>query len=181
MAADRRRIDRVYEGLAAVSGRYVRAGFYALVLGYVALVLAEATTYGSDARLFPLLVGVPLAVLLALKVALELSSAGPDAVGGPLADVFREVETHRDGGPTGATRYRRDLAALGWLVALVALVRLLGLFPASFVFVAVFVYRQQGDPGRALALAAGTTLCCYLLFERLLSATTYGGLLAEVL
>lgn len=180
MSSDRRRFDGAFERLAAASDRYAGAVFYALALGYVTLALADARTYDPDARLFPVLVGVPLAVLLAVKLVLERSD-GSGGAAGPLADVFEAVESHRDGGPDGPTRYRRYLAAVGWLSGLVVLVRLVGLFPAAVLYVTAFVYRQEGDLRRALALGGLTGASCYLLFARLLSATTYGGLLAEVL
>lgn len=179
MAPDTRVVDRLAEAAADVDATYYESAFYGVVLAYVLAVVAAATGYGADARLFPLLVGVALVILLVGKLVATASESVEFAVAGLLADVFDGLDGYEAGErPDDAERYRRDATMLGWLVALLVLVWLLGFYPAALVYVTGFVYQQEGDLRRALALGVGTTVCLYALFIGVLSASTYGGVLA---
>jgi len=174
-------IRRFFERLADLDDRYPPAAFYGLLFAYVAALLAEAMRYDPRARLFPLLVGVPLAVALAVAVFAALVDAPDLGVAGPFEGLVSAVETHRrvDGGDT-PRRYRREAETILWLLAFVSAIRLLGFFPAIPCYVTAAVYRWERDVRRALLLGLLTTAALYVLFAELLSATVYRGALAGV-
>lgn len=174
--------DRLFERLAAVDEVYYTSAFYTLLLGYVLLVLLAARSYSADARLFPLLVGVPLAVMLVGKLFVDLAEPLEIDVAGPFADVFEGIGVYdADTDVTRAERYRREAGLLLWLVALLVSVWLLGFLLSSFVYVSAFVYYYERNPTRAFLVGGITTAFLYVLFVRVLSAPIYGGVLGSLL
>lgn len=175
------RLDRIFVVLTRIDGVHYRRSFFLLGLGYVLAVLYRTADYSPAARLFPAMVAVPLVVLL---VGTLLASFFGKAVEipGPLVGVFEEIDTHQwNTDLDDATRYRREVAVLSWLAALLFLIWLLGYLLAALVYVPAFVYAYEGDVRRAIVVGVGTTVFLYVLFVEILSANIYSGVLSGLI
>lgn len=177
-------VDRGFERLAGVDDRYPAVLFFATLLAYTLALLHQALSYSPAARLFPLIVGVPLALLIAAYILLVLLRDRIDlrAVGlfegvGAVDAVSTERAVDR------AARFRRESGMILWVVALVLLTWLFGNLLAVAVFVFAFIYVYEGDPVRALVASAATSGFIYLLFVLVLGAPLWRGVvpLLEVL
>lgn len=156
--------------------------FYALLLAYVVLLLFEARGYSSDPRLFPILVGVPLTILLLGKLILIFSEPLDVDIAGPFAGVLEGREIYgSDAERDTPDRYRREAEILLWIAVLFASIWLLGFLLAAFVYVTGFIYHQERKPKRASLAGVATTVFLYVLFVRILSAPTYEGVLVGLL
>ena len=181
MTASNDRLERLFGALARVDAARYRQGFFILCLGYVLVVLYQAMGYAVAARLFPVLVGVPLVALLVGTLAVSISGRRFE-LSGPLGGVFEKLETHEhDADHDDAVRYRREAAALLWLAALFVSIWLLGHLLAAAVYVPAFVYAYERDIRRAVIVGIGTAAFLYFLFVGLLSASIYGGVLMELI
>lgn len=181
MTAPNNRLERLFGTLARVDATRYRQAFFLLCLGYVLVVLYQAMGYGSAARLFPVLVGVPLVALLVGTLAVSVSGRRSD-LSGPLGGVFEELEGHERGTDhDDDVRYRRETAALLWLAALFISIWLLGHLLAAAVYVPTFVYAYERDLRRAAITGVGTAAFLYFLFVELLSASIHGGVLLELI
>lgn len=175
MSATRRSLDLAFERLAAVDSRLWAGVFFGVVGLYTLAVVIEVTSYSSDARLFPLLVGIPLLGLIAMKLALLLVGDRLHLESMELFDIDEDL-----GGAVGADvapgiRYRREFVMILWLVGLSAFLWAFGFLPALLVFLLTFVVTYERSLARAAVVALGTFAFVYLFFIRLLGATIYGG------
>lgn len=181
MTTSNGRLDRLFAVLAGIDAEHYRRGFFLLGLGYVLAVLYRAMDYSSAARLFPLLVGVPLVTLLVGTLLASLSGRTVD-VEGPLVGVFEEIETYERGSDLdNATRYRREAVALVWLAVLFVSIWLLGYLLAAVAYVPAFVYVYERNTRRAILAGIGTAMFLYILFVELLSAGIYDGVLVGLI
>lgn len=171
-----RLVDRGFERLAEVDGRYPATAFFLAVLGYTLALLLEAQGYPADPRLFPMIVGVPLVLLLLAKILLllfqdrfELQSVG-------LFEDLGVLDVASTGGEgTRASRYRRELSMIGWIGALGGLIYLVGNLLAIPVFIFTFILAYERKPVRAAFVAALTFGFVYLLFVEILGASLWRG------
>ncbi|MEF8778100.1 MAG: tripartite tricarboxylate transporter TctB family protein [Natronomonas sp.] len=181
MTTSNDRLDRLFAMLAEIDAEYYRRSFFLLWLGYVLAVLYRAIDYRPAARLFPILVGILLVVLLVGTLLASLSGRTVD-IAGPLGGVFEAIETYeQESDLDDATRYRREAAALVWLVVLFASIWLFGYLLATVVYVPAFVYVHERNARRAVLTGVGTAVFLYILFVELLSASIYDGVLAGLI
>lgn len=169
-------VDRGFDRLAAIEGRYLAIGFFAILLVYTAALVLEAVDYSEAARLFPLIVGIPLVVMLLANILLLAMGDRVDLQVVGFFDAMGEIDTvsTRDAVPQ-AERYRREVTMILWVGAFVLLTWLVGNLAAIFVFVFAFIAVHERAPARAFFIAAVTIGFIYLLFVRLLGATLWRG------
>lgn len=169
-------IDRGFERLAAVDGRYPAMAFFGVLLVYTLALIVQAVGYSDAARLFPLIVGVPLVVMLVVNLLLLAFGDRVDLRLVGFFDAVGELDAvSADTDVDDAARYRREFAMFGWVGALIALTWLVGNLVAVAVFVATFVYVHERDLGRALLVSGLTFGFIYLLFVVVLDASLYRG------
>lgn len=167
---------RTFETLSEIDGRYWATVFFAGIFGYVLLQVLTALGYSPPARLFPILVGVPVLVMTAVKV---LQLLAGDRLGIQVTDLFEDVgqmEFEESETVTPAVRYRREFSMFLWTFALITLIWVIGILPALAVFVFVFIYAHERNLARAVAAMLVTYGFVYLLFIQLLGAVLYEGL-----
>ncbi|HKX18438.1 MAG TPA: tripartite tricarboxylate transporter TctB family protein, partial [bacterium] len=140
--------------------------------GYLAL----AAGYPGLARLFPLVIGVPGAVLAGAQFALDLRRR---ASGG------RPTDPLCPGGAAGALRSaavwaRQDLGVFGWAAGLVALTLALGFGAAIPLFLGLFLRLRGKETWRLTAVLAGAGWAfVYLVFTVGMKLFLFGGFLVR--
>lgn len=170
-------VDRGFERLTDVDGRYFATLFFLGLLAYTLALLSEALGYSSNARLFPLIVGVPLSILLVAKIVLLLLQDRLDLqVVGFFEDVGdMNVTSTREAVGRGV-RYRRELSMIAWIGGLALLIYFFGNLVAVPVFIFAFILSYERAPLRAAIVAVVTSVFIYLLFVWVLDATLWRGI-----
>lgn len=175
MSAPRRFGDQVFARVVDIDRRLWPGIFFGVVGLYVLAVVYEATGYSEDARLFPIVIGLPLLGMILLKLGLLAfeDRLGLESVAlFDLDDEFKGI-IRREVDP--AVRYRREFAMLLWLVALSFLVWAVGFLLSLLLFVLSFILVYERDPLRAVVTAVATYGIVYLFFVELLGAAVYRG------
>lgn len=172
-----RRVDHWFERLAAVDSRYFATVFFLALLGYTLALLQEAIGYSADPRLFPMIVGVPLVLLLVAKILLLLFGDRFDLRTVDFFEDLGEMDVAATGGVTDrAARYRRELSMVAWIGGLSVLIYLFGNLVAVPVFIFAFILAWERDPLRAALVAAVTFAFIFLLFVEVLNASLWRGI-----
>jgi hypothetical protein len=131
-----------------------RALFSLFLVGVGAFAVVSAWRWPFKAALFPLAVGIPLAVVSAVQLVLDLRGRG-EAAAGPAVDL-------QFGGDVPDDVARRRAATLfAWIAGFVALVWLVG-FPAAVPgFMVAYLVLQSAADWR---VAAGLTAAAWAFF-----------------
>jgi len=128
-----------------------------VMLAVFVAMTGAAWSFPPEARLLPLVVGIPGTVMALAQVVLDL---------------------RRRPSPKPDTPWRREAAYLAWFATLVGAVVVLGFLSAAPLWVFAFLRRARGE---RIAVAAALALACpaviYLLFEFTLGLTVFRGLL----
>lgn len=176
----------IRDRIAAVEDHYWEAGFFLLLLLYTLLLLVEARTYTPSGRLFPILIGGLLVVLVAVKITILLLGDRYELGGAGLFDQFAEdllaQKVGEEATGTDATtrtwhRYRRELEMIGWVFLLLVLLVLLGFQLTIFAFLPAYIYRYERSWRRVIEVTAFTWVGTYLIFIRFLTVPLPGGLI----
>jgi hypothetical protein len=136
-----------------------RALFSLFLVGVGLFALASAWRWPFKAALFPLAIGIPLAVVAAVQLILDLRGRGEPAEG-PAVDL-------QFGGDVPDDVARRRAAVLfAWIAAFVALVWLIGFPLAIPVFMASYLVLQSAADWRvATVLTAAAWAFFYGVFQ----------------
>lgn len=173
-----RLVDRGFERLADVEDRYLAVLFYSVLLVYTLALVTQALGYSEAARLFPLIVGVPLSVMIAAYVVLRLLE---DRVDVHVVGFFDSVSPIDEASLVEELpppeRYRREFTMVLWVLALVLLTWLVGNLVAVVAFVLAFVYVYERSLPRAILVAGLVFTFIYLLFVQVLGATLWRGII----
>lgn len=148
-----------------------RVAFAAVLALIAAGAIVLALPWPPKARLFPLVVAVPLLVLALcqLVVAVRGRGAAPD-----------DETTALPADVTPASARARTRAVFGWMAAFIALVALIG-FPVTVpVFVGAYLaFTRATTWPRAAVAALVAWLCFHAVFERILHLPFEPGLVHE--
>lgn len=142
-----------------ISGGALFSFFLAAAAAYA---VVAAWAWPLKAKLFPIVMGIPLLVLALAQLFLELRGK-VEARKEPAMDLAHSDEVPPD------VAFRRTAAIFGWMAAFVLLVLLLGFSLAVPVFVFSYLITQS-SAGWALAIALTAAAWGFFhgLFERLL-------------
>lgn len=154
------------------------------LIAFVSVLVVKTVEYSHDARIFPLVVLVPMMLLLVGQLAVRISDqlaeiadtfSGPQPLGsGSFGTVMdsSEVETNLE------TIRKNAVVILLWMVFLSALIVVVGHVVGIFTFL-LFIYYFYGEqsPRRTLTYTLINTAFIVLLFLVGLNAQLYGGLL----
>ncbi len=148
--------------------------------------VAVAFGYPPEARLLPLVIGIPGTVLCLAQLGRDLAGAGrkPDDLSSPGQEpAHSEIEAlvwATEGGTPGDRAIRREAVLFGFLVALIAGILVLGFWLAAPLFLIAFLRFHERESWRfTLALSAGGWLVLYLIFDRALGILLHRGFLIE--
>jgi len=148
-----------------------RALFSLLLLGVGAFAVVSAWRWPFKAALFPLAVGIPLAVVAGAQLVLDLRGRG-EATGGPAVDLQFGGDVPED------VARRRAGTLFAWIVGFVGLVWLVGFPIAVPVFMASYLLLQSATDWRvAAALTAAAWAFFYGVFQWALRLPFEAGLL----
>lgn len=180
--------ERAGQAIESIESRYWEALFFLVLLAYDLLLVYVATGYSEDPRLFPLLMGVPLAGLIIVRIAMLLLADRFDFDSGGMFESVTsdlDIEETEEGGQAGSgtlEQYQSELATMGWIAGLLALVWAFGFQISVVVFVFTYVLYYERDLQRAVLATVVAFGLVYLLFIQLLSVPLYeGALLPEFL
>ena len=157
-----------------------------VMLAIFAGMVTLAMTYPPEARLLPLVIGIPGTLLALIQVGLEVVDARRNAAGGP-APVAGDA-------PGGAPQaivaaaladfeglspdVRREFTLLACLVGLAVAVLLFGFWLTIPAFMVLFLrFHEREEWGLTLALAIGGSAVLYLMFKQLLGILVFEGFL----
>lgn len=166
-------VDRFYP----ISTKTLLDVFYLSVLGWTVWLLRRAGEWGFDDRLFPYLVGVPLCILVVVKL-LKLHFEGvlpfPSINiedGGPIVpDDDRTTRPRNE-------RQRYELIMLAWVVALPVVLYYFGFVLVVPVYLFAFLWYFKRDLKLALVTSVGGSVALYGLFVILLDVPIWEGAL----
>ena len=156
-----------------LDSNHFEALFMGLLLTYTLLLIYTALGYGSQARLFPLLVGGPLLGLILLRLDLLLTNHIQRGSSGVFQDMTDGLRDEESSSVDAMTQYRRESEIILWLVTALVLIWAIGFQIALVVFVFLFVYSHERDLIRALGSTVIAYGIVYLLFVQLLSVNLY--------
>lgn len=166
-------------GLFPIDDRHVEVAVYTTLLGYVLILMVESIDMSFSAKLVPMLVGVPLMLLIVLKLlpvtvlgTLERylplpsdESDGAEEIG--LADRLDDDAGH---GP--ADEQRTAFAMVTWCIGLVVVLYLFGYYYGMPIYVFALTWYLNRDLKIAvvvtLLFVVAVTLLFVVLFEQLL-------------
>lgn len=141
-----------------------------IFLAMTILLVTDSFKYRSDARMFPLVFGVPVGILLVLQLLFDLFPRCRDRLSflkeQGLFTQSPSAETAPKGANTSKDAWLHILALVAWLSGFVALLRFVDYVYAVPVF-ALLMIRIQGKETwrRAFCAAAAIGLMVYLLFH----------------
>ncbi|OGA18446.1 MAG: hypothetical protein A3H32_19245 [Betaproteobacteria bacterium RIFCSPLOWO2_02_FULL_63_19] len=144
--------------------------FYLFLIVLFAVALFFATRWRLNAKLVPLIVG-GLSLFILVASLLDFTFRRPsDPESGAVAQRRGPMDLRvADAGLDPRTVAARAAAFLAWLLAYLALTGLVGMLPATFAFVVLYMWIEGRERwGLILGSAAGLTLFCYFLFDRVL-------------
>ncbi|HZP77757.1 MAG TPA: tripartite tricarboxylate transporter permease [Pseudolabrys sp.] len=158
------------------------AAFSLAIIVLILAAIVSALDWPQPAKLVPLTASVVALITALLNLVYELFGPPPekeahavaDAGGVPAASAIMPVDP--------AVASRRALTYFAWLIALAALIALVGFIPAIALFVFAYMYFGFGEArASAFAYAAGTTIFCWLVFDVALHVVWPPALLGDVL
>lgn len=143
-------------------------GMCLVMLAILGGMVFMAAGYPPEARLLPLVIGVPAVVMTLVQLGVELrKSVRPPTAGG---------EAAADG------RVRREAAMALYLGGLVGALLLVGFLIAAPLFVAAFLRFREHEGWPVVAGAAAATLAVlFVVFDVLLGLSLYQGIIVETL
>lgn len=174
-----------------VKRSYVDAAFTLVLLAFVGTLLVQTVDYGSQTRLVPLVIGVPIFAMLAFLLVIQLSPrvatvAGRYAAGdlfGDVSEQMDELKRGRGGDANDAIGTNLDnrlelLVVVVWVLVLFALVGLVGFIAGTFVYLVAFYRLRAGqDWLHTVLYAVVVWLFAVVAFKAILNTPLYEGLL----
>ena len=138
----------------------------AILLAVLAGMTIVAATYPPEARLMPLVIGIPATLCCAAQLIMEFAASRRTRRRHGLADRF--------------TAARREMILLGWFTAGVLGIVLFGFLCAGPVLVFAFLYFDQQESVTLAGAAAGGFLAgLYIVFEMALKLSLFRGFIGD--
>lgn len=176
-----RPVDLISDYITRISSTYWKVAFFGLLLLYTIGLLVQARSYSADARLFPFLVGGPLALMIALYIGLVLSpwySGRTSGVFDSITDeALSDAEANIDrSGPDESTlRVQRELKMTFWTVGVLFLTYLIGFLNTLAIFLFVFIYIYEQTLIRAVLVTVLSLAFVQVFFVDILSLPLWEG------
>ena len=168
------------EGLFPVEGKWFSVGFYLFLLSWLGYMLWESLGY-TDRQdyLFPLVIGVPLAVVTIAKL---LTVQFPEIVERVLPEESGQSEMFEGIEGTGsreskAEREKYELYMIGWILVLPFMMYILGMGWTMLLYTFAFTWFFTRDVKTSLMVTAVVLVFVWILFVEILSLIIWDGVL----
>lgn len=173
-------------GLIPIEGRYLRLGFFVLLLVWLLYLLVTARSWGWEDKLMPYIAGITTLVFLLIKLAKILfperyEALTPESVGDEELDEIREnlEEAKEDEGPkrSKTAQERYALIMVGWSIALPVLMYFIGFANALPLFIFAFGLQFYDDLVRPVLAAVVFSVFMYVFFIVIIGMQPWDGTL----
>ena len=182
--------DRVGRRLASVETRHYQIVFYSFLMVWLVYLMVQTRTWEWGDKLFPYMVGIPTAIIVALRLVkvaypARYESLLPDKVteGDDGDDVMSQLQ-ERFGGALAdelvTDRYERlgmGATMVIWTIGLVVLMWFIGFANALIVWVFAFTLRFFGSAKQAVLVTVVFFVAVYLFFIFILGVIPWDGAL----
>jgi hypothetical protein len=160
----------------------VSVGFYFAFLAFLAYFVFVASGWEFAAKIAPLIAG-GTALAMAGASLVNYMFRRPAAEGDPAKSKRLSLDVSvDDAGASAALVASRAITFLAWLLGLFLLIWMIGMLPALFVFIILYMRFEGGENWRpVLAVAGGITAFNYVLFDRFLTIPWPRALIGELL
>ncbi|MGE3247729.1 MAG: tripartite tricarboxylate transporter permease [Beijerinckiaceae bacterium] len=161
-------------------GDFGDAGFGLAVIAIFAASLVVAHPWELDAKLMPATVAWGGTIFAALHIASRFVRVTGGAVEASAQHAAADIDSGLANLPAN-TVGRRALLFLGWILFYLACAALAGLLPAMLIFLLAYIrFDAKESWPMAAAVAAGTTLFCYVVFHRVVAVVWPQSLLGDM-
>lgn len=176
-------INKIAKITSDIPSKYFKASFFGLILLYTTALLVQAWSYSSDARLFPLLIGIPLIFMIIFNFGLMRSSRYSSEAGGIFDDITDEAlseneeESGRNIKEGVKFRLERELKMMLWIIGATVLAYFIGFLNAFAGFLFAFIYVYERGFIRAAIITILTLVFIRVFFIEILALPLWEGTL----
>lgn len=168
-------INRPLEIINRTRDEYLHTAFFTVLLTYTVLLVDQSLTYGSNARLFPSIVGGLLIVLLIIRITLIFLGSNFDIQEGALFSELPDPGQQRGTDGDHIDRYTREAKTILWVAGLWAGIQTVGFFYTLLAFFATYSYLHGRNLRRAIATSIIYMIIIHFLFVEFLEVPLWGG------
>lgn len=168
------------EGLFPVGGKWFQVGFYLFLLSWLGFMLFEAYGYTREQDyLFPLVVGVPVMLLLLLKMLIVLYPKvatrllPSEAEGDSMFEGVEGVGTRN----SKAEKEKYELIMIGWIIILPFMMYFAGMGWTLIVYTFAFTWYFTRSVRQAAMVTVVVIIFVWVLFIEILSLIVWDGTL----
>jgi hypothetical protein len=172
--------SKPYQFLEKIPERRFEAVFLLSLLSYSLVMVFELERYSSDARLFPLLVGIPLVLMLIVQILLlVLPDKFTPSSGGVFSDMtssFNE-DTDEQASITRGVKIQRETTMVFWIISAILMIWLFGMVVSIPIFVFAFKFVYSKNLLSSTIVAGVVYALIDIIFIRLLNFIFWEGLI----
>jgi len=142
---------------------------FLMTLIFLVMVLL-ATQYPPDARMLPLVIGIPGTILCFIQLGFELLAS------------YRKLPSSSDSAnlKIETTNLKKEVAFFLWFPAFIISVLLIGFLATALIMVFLFLRMSQRESMKlSMGLSVGGTLVLYLVFELILAMPLFSGFINQ--
>jgi hypothetical protein len=171
--------SKPYQFLEKIPERRFEAVFLLSLLSYSLVMVFELERYSSDARLFPLLVGIPLVLMLIVQILLlVLPDKFTPSSGGVFSDMTSSFNEDTDGQAsiTRGVKIQRETTMVFWIISAILMIWLFGMVVSIPIFVFAFKFVYSKNLLSSTIVAGVVYALIDIIFIRLLNFIFWEGL-----
>lgn len=165
--------------------RFLSAMFYAMIFGWIMYLLVTGWEYRWSDKLFPLIIGIPTLSLIILEVVSVMYPGFVNRLVPETTSFMQEPQNledmgemvEADSGHSPAEQQRVGVIMVGWVLALLIMVYLLGYAYALPIYIFAFGVYFLNDIRLAAMMTVVFNLFVYILFVLILEIFPWNGIL----
>lgn len=169
-------------GLFPVDGRWFKIGFYLFFLLWLGYLLAETLSYTNRQDwLFPIIIGIPLALLLVVKL-VTIQFPGltervlPDSASSEEDEMFEAVQ-EVGARNTKSEKEKYELVMIGWIILLPFMMYFVGMGWTLIVYTFAFTWYFTRSVRTSAMVTAIVIVFVWILFIEILQLIIWDGVL----
>lgn len=161
------------ESLVALDPKWLRSSFYLLLLIWVSYLLFRAQNWPSQDRLFPLIIGGLMAILIPihlLKIHLDLNWGAEEKSSTGIEASSKSARSRKE-------KEKHAFMVVGWVTVFFLVTYIAGFAYAIPLFVFSFLWYYLRDLKTSTVVTLAFTLFLYILFIEVLNLKVWQGIL----